>query len=136
MNEILISSLDAARIQMRIDRARSGALNAPVNLIPLMNELNRARKVEPKNMPNDVVTMNSIVSLQNIKTNSVTQVQIVYPEDADFHQHKISIFAPVGTALIGYRKGDLVKWKAPSGIIEFKILEIIYQPEADGNFDL
>ncbi|MFA6950433.1 MAG: nucleoside diphosphate kinase regulator [Lentimicrobiaceae bacterium] len=136
MNEILISSLDAVRIQSRIDKARNGGINAPINLVPLMNELNRAKKVEPAKVPKDLVTMNSIITLQNIKTEQITKLQIVYPEDADLTKKKISIFAPIGTALLGYRKGDIISWTIPSGTAEFKILDIVYQPESEGNFDL
>lgn len=136
MNEILISSLDAVRIQSRIDKARNGGINAPINLIPLMNELNRAKKVEPAKVPKDLVTMNSIITLQHMKTEQITKLQIVYPEDADLTKKKISIFAPIGTALLGYRKGDIISWTVPSGTAEFKILDIVYQPESEGNFDL
>ncbi len=135
MNELIISSLDAARIEGCIEKARSGGLNAPVNLVPLMNEVKRAKKLTPQKMPADVVTMNSIVLLSNKKTNKTAKVQIVYPEQADVSKQKISIFAPVGTALLGYKKGDTVKWSTPSGDVEFEILDIVYQPESSGNFD-
>jgi regulator of nucleoside diphosphate kinase len=136
MQQIIISSKDAVRIQSSIDKARSGGIHAPINLQPLANEINNAKRVDPEKMPPDVVTMNSIVVLQNLKTNKTLQVQIVYPEEADMSKNKVSIFAPVGTALLGYRIGDTVKWKVPSGIVEFKILELIYQPESSKNYDL
>jgi len=129
MNEILISSTDAARIMSCIEKARSGGLNAPVNLVPLMNELNRAKLVNPEKMPGDVVTMNSKVTLHNSKTNKEMQIQIVYPQDADISKSKISIFAPVGTALIGYRKGDKVLWNTPSGSVEMTILDIVNEKD-------
>lgn len=136
MREIVISSADAARIWSYIEEARVGRAKVSENLIPLMNELNRATKVSPDKMPPDVVTMNSIVSLLNIKNKTTTKIQIVYPSQADISKQKISIFAPVGTALLGYRKGDLVEWTTPSGLTQFEILDIIYQPESDGRFDL
>ncbi|HLO91903.1 MAG: nucleoside diphosphate kinase regulator [Chloroflexota bacterium] len=136
MNELTISSLDAARILNCIEKARSGGMNAPVNLAPLMNELNRAVKVKPEKIPGDVVTMNSIVKLHNSKTNKVMEIQIVYPQDADISKNKVSIFAPVGTALLGNRKGTSVLWTTPAGSVELKILDIVYQPEANGDIDL
>lgn len=135
MNEIIISSLDAVRIQSRIDKARSGGMNAPVNLVPLMNELKRAVKIKPEKIPGDVVTMNSVISLLNNKTNKVMQIQIVYPEDADISKQKVSVFAPVGTALLGNRKGSSVQWNTPSGSVVLTILDIIYQPESQGKFE-
>lgn len=136
MSEIVISSTDAARIWSYIEEARVGRAKVSENLVPLMNELNRAIKVKPDEMPSDVVTMNSIVSLLNIKNNKVTKIQIVYPPMADVSQQKISIFAPVGTALLGYRKDDVVEWDTPAGKTQFKILDIVYQPESDRRFDL
>lgn len=124
MNEIIISSTDAARILNCIENARSGRLSAPINLVPLMNELNRAKLVNPDKMPEDIVTMNSKVTLHNGKTNKIMEIEIVYPQEADISKSKISIFAPVGTALLGYRKGDIVEWNTPSGNMELKILDI------------
>jgi regulator of nucleoside diphosphate kinase len=135
MKEIIISSHDAARIQYCIEKARSGGIKAPINLVPLMNELNRAKKVKPEKIPGDVVTMNSIVSLYNDKTGKVMQIQIVYPDDADISKNKVSVFAPVGTALLGYRKGNKIQWNTPSGVTELTILDIIYQPESNGIYD-
>lgn len=135
MKEIIISSHDAARIQYCIDKARNGGIKAPINLVPLMNELNRAKKVKPEKIPGDVVTMNSIVSLFNEKTQKVMQIQIVYPDDADISKNKVSVFAPVGTALLGYRKGNKIQWNTPSGVTELTILDIVYQPESNGIFD-
>lgn len=135
MKEIIISSLDAARIQYCIDKARNGGIKAPINLVPLMNELNRAKKVKPEKIPGDVVTMNSIVSLFNEKTQKVMQIQIVYPDDADISKNKVSVFAPVGTALLGYRKGNKIQWNTPAGVTELTILDIVYQPESNGIYD-
>jgi len=62
--------------------------------------------------------------------------QLVFPGDADLKQNKISVLAPIGTALIGYRVGDTVEWQAPAGVKRMKIEEILYQPEAAGDFHL
>ena len=63
------------------------------------------------------------------------QFQIVYPEHADLKDHKISIFSPIATALIGYKVGDEVEWIVPSGLTQLRIDEIIYQPEAAGDYN-
>lgn len=127
MNEVFISSIDAARIQSCIDQARSGGLNAPVNLVPLVNELNKAQKINPEKMPSDVVTMNSLVTLKNGKTNKTMEIQVVYPQDADISKNKVSVFAPVGTAILGKKKGSSILWTTPSGSVELKILDIKHQ---------
>lgn len=102
----------------------------------LLNELNSAEIVEPDEIPDDVVTMNSIVKISFLNTNKTLQFQIVYPDKANIKEYKISIFSPVATALIGYRVSDEVEWIVPSGLTKLRIDEIIYQPEAAGDLDL
>lgn len=136
MKEIIISTLDLARIRGAIDKARSGGINAPINLNPLLAELDRAKILPPEKMPPDVVTMNSIVKLDYVNSKQTMQIQIVYPGQANPSQQKISVFSPVATALLGYRKGDVITIKVPAGLAELRISEIIYQPEAEGDLDL
>jgi len=102
----------------------------------LMNELNSAKVVEPDEIPKDVVTMNSIIKISFLNTNKRLQFQIVYPDQANIKENKISIFSPVATALIGYKIADEIEWIVPSGLTKLRIDEIIYQPEAAGDFDL
>lgn len=136
MKDIIISSLDMARLRSQIDRARSGGINAPINLNPLISELDRAKVLPPEKMPPDVVTMNSIVKLDYLNSSKTMQIEIVYPGQADTAKHKISIFAPVATAMLGYRKGDIIKLEVPGGLAELRIADIVYQPEAAGDLDL
>ena len=66
----------------------------------------------------------------------VIWVKIVYPQDANLKENKISIFSPIATALIGYKIGDEIEWIVPGGMTKIKIVDLIYQPEAAGDFDL
>jgi len=102
----------------------------------LLHELNSAQLVESYEIPPDIVTMNSIVKLQFLNQNKEIEIQIVYPEDADSGNNKISIFSPIATALIGYKTGDEIEWFVPAGITKMKIMKIIYQPEKVGEFQL
>jgi len=61
---------------------------------------------------------------------------LVFPSDADLKNGKLSVLAPIGTALLGYRQGDIFNWKVPGGTMKIKVLEILYQPEASGDFNL
>ena len=65
-----------------------------------------------------------------------TDFAYVSPEDADPDQDKISILAPIGTALLGYKVGDIIEWKVPAGIVKLKVEEILYQPEAAVDYHL
>jgi regulator of nucleoside diphosphate kinase len=105
-------------------------------LAHLEEELDRAVLVPSKKVPADVVTMNSQMRVKDLDSEKEMSIQIVFPSDADFEQGKISVLAPIGTALIGYREGDTVEWKVPSGIRRLLIEKITYQPEAAGDFEL
>lgn len=102
----------------------------------LFEELKNAVLVEPEKMPADVITMNSKVRFKDIEESEDYIFSLVYPEDADTSKGKLSILAPIGTALLGYRVGDKVKWKVPAGIKTFLVEEILYQPEASRDYHL
>ena len=102
----------------------------------LRKELNRAKVVDPVDIPNDVITMNSKFKLKDLDSGEEMIYTLVFPEDADIYKNKISIYAPMGIALIGYRVNDIIEWQVPGGILRIKVLEIIYQPEASGDFNL
>ncbi|MBK8506864.1 MAG: nucleoside diphosphate kinase regulator [Saprospiraceae bacterium] len=136
MSELIINKLDYARIKKCISDAKQFKSLNNVEAVKLMNELNSAKIVEPEAIPSNVVTMNSIVKLSFLNNNKKIQFQIVYPDQANFKENKISIFSPVATALIGYRVKDEIEWIVPAGLTKIRIDEIIYQPEAAGDFDL
>lgn len=136
MKDIIISTLDMARLRGQIDKARSGGINAPIDLTPLSKELDRAKVLPPEKMPPDVVTMHSIVKLEYVSNQKTMEVQLVYPHEADFTKRKFSIFAPMATALLGYSIGDIISLKVPSGMAEVRIIEIVYQPEAAGDLEV
>ena len=98
----------------------------------LRGELDRAHTVEPTAIPPVVVTMNSRVRLTDIESNETLVYTVVFPSEANVADHKISVLAPIGTALLGYRVGDTVEWPVPSGMRRFRIDRILYQPEAAG----
>jgi regulator of nucleoside diphosphate kinase len=106
------------------------------NFKDLEGELARATIVEPHAIPPTVVTMNSKVRFKDLGSEEETVYSIVFPEEANIAEGKISIVAPIGTALLGYKVGDTVEWTVPAGQRRLKILEILYQPEAAGHFHL
>lgn len=94
------------------------------NAHSLEEELKRARLVSKKSFPSDVVRLNSKVRILDAARRKEMEVTLVIPEKADVKQGKISIMAPIGTALIGFRKGQEVEWKVPSGQKTFKIIDV------------
>ncbi len=105
-------------------------------LFALEADLEQARVVEPTKVPANVVTMNSIVRLRNLGTGELETYTLSYPDDADIRSNRISIFAPIGIALLGQCAGDEVEWFAPAGKTRLRIEEILYQPERAGAFHL
>ncbi|MBN1332501.1 MAG: nucleoside diphosphate kinase regulator [Synergistales bacterium] len=131
---IYISAYDRKRLMKLI---RDSFNNPDKNYLKeLEKELNRGTEVEPKDMPPDVITMNSRVRLRDLESGEEMMYILVFPEDADFRNNKISVLAPIGTALLGYRVGDIIEWKVPKGIRKIKVEELLYQPEAAGDFHL
>jgi regulator of nucleoside diphosphate kinase len=102
----------------------------------LEKELYRAVLVEPQDIPRDVVTMNSRVSITDTESGEKMIYTLVFPSKANIAENKLSIMAPLGMALLGYRKGDIVKWTVPSGVKKLRVDDIIYQPEAAGDYHL
>lgn len=132
---IHITQFDLERLQKLLMDAQATDYRKSEYLERLKLELSRAEVVDPKNIPSDVVTMNSTVSIEDLDTKEEEVYTLVFPEDADVRQGKISILAPVGTAMLGYEVGDTFEWDVPAGKRRLLIKKIIYQPEASGDFD-
>jgi regulator of nucleoside diphosphate kinase len=106
------------------------------DLAPLIDDLTWAEVVPPRDVPPDVVTMNSKVVLRDLATAEEMTYVLVFPGDVDVEAGAISVLAPVGTAILGYAKGDTVEWTVPSGTRRLRIEDILYQPEAAGDYHL
>ena len=128
--ELIISSLDADRLYDLMESLPAGSFAGQKELEA---ELGRATIVEPKDVPSTVVTMNSTVNFLVESTQEEFTKTLVYPKNADASADKISILAPVGSALLGLSQGDEIEWPKPSGgLIKVKIKAITYQPERAG----
>ena len=92
--------------------------------------------VNSQKIPGDVITMNSRVRVCDMESGEESIYTVVFPSEVDITNNKISILAPIGTALLEYRVGDIVDWEVPSGLKRLKIVETLYQPEAAGHFHL
>jgi regulator of nucleoside diphosphate kinase len=134
---IYINEVDLARLRKLIDLARETGNDANrMYLDRLEGELERAEVVNPIDIPKDVVTMRSTVRLKDLDNGKEMVYSLVFPNEADVDEGKISVLAPVGTAMIGYRVGDVIEWEVPSGLRRLRVEEIIYQPEAAGDYHL
>ncbi len=128
--QIVLSSLDVDRIEALI-----AAMPASVfpGKMELQAELDRADVVAPEDIPPNVVTMNSTVKFLIVETGKEFCLTLVYPRDMDGSADKISILAPVGSALLGLAVGDELAWPGPGGkAMTVQVKEIVYQPESSG----
>ena len=133
---IYITEFDYNRLSGLIDRARERNGDDREYLNKLETELDRAEIVDPKDIRADVVTMRSKVRLKDLVSGESNTYSLVFPTEANFAEGKISVLAPIGTAILGYKRGDTIEWPVPSGLRKLKIEEILYQPEASGDDDL
>jgi regulator of nucleoside diphosphate kinase len=129
LRKILVTDEDRRRLGTLIERASNVGLVDRRYINDLEEELERAAMVAPEDVPGDVVTMNSTVRLRDLDTGEEETYTLVYPAQANAEENRISVLAPVGTAIIGYRVGDTVTWRVPGGRVRLRVEEVLYQPE-------
>jgi regulator of nucleoside diphosphate kinase len=132
---IQITENDLKKLREAMYSAKLDGYRGSPYLQQLAAELERAEVVSPRDMPADVITMNSKVLLTDITTGEALELTLVYPQDSTTDVNDISVLAPIGTAMIGYRVGDVIEWDTPDGKTSLKVEKILYQPEAAGIFE-
>jgi regulator of nucleoside diphosphate kinase len=134
MEAIYLTEKDYNRLHevVQVNRRSSG----PLVVAALSKELKRAQVVPSQEIPADVITMNSQVRLKETKSAFTMELTIVYPHEANVSSKKVSVLAPVGTAVIGCKVGETVKWPMSRGTATYIVEEILYQPEAAGELNL
>lgn len=123
---ITISERDVARLRQLV---QAGAPADADNLQRLNTELERARVVPETELPGDVVALNSTVELEDLEDGEVLTCTLVFPQQADAQAGRISILAPLGTALLGFKVGDEIEWPVPAGTLRVRVRRIVH-PEA------
>ncbi len=136
MQAIHITDFDAKRLRELLEAAKRSQYYGSADLKKLAGELNRAVVVNSREIPRDVITMNSRVRLLDLQTGEEMIYTVVFPEDADPEAGRISVLAPIGTAMLGFKAGDEIAWQVPAGVRRFKVVAILYQPEAAGDYHL
>jgi regulator of nucleoside diphosphate kinase len=130
---IFITTKDAEKLRKLIREAYHSEYRGSDYLKVLAEEMEKAAVVNPDQIPADVITLNSTARPLDQETNEEMVYTLVFPEDADLSQGKISILAPIGTAMLGYKTGDTFEWDTPGGKRTLRVTEILYQPEASGD---
>ncbi len=132
---IFVTVQDMERLRKLLPDPRRSP-GVPAHLKDLAGELDRAQTIASREVPPDVITMNSRVRLLDLDTGDEETYTLVFPQDADISQNRISVLAPIGTGMLGYGVGDVFEWPVPGGTRRLRVVEVLYQPEAAGDYDL
>ena len=127
---IFITDDDMARLRELVRGGRMASGRDVEHLVELDRELDRAEVVTAGELAPDVVTMHSTVRVRDVASNSSMIYTLVFPSEANLERGRISVLAPVGTALLGFRAGDFVEWPTPGGTRRLQIEKVLFQPEA------
>ena len=130
---LYITAIDKERLHELIVSTRKNAVESEIHLRDLEVELEKAIIVQPRDIPKDVVTMDSQICVKDLDTQEEVVYTLVFPSFSNIELNRISVLSPIGTALLGYRTGDIIEWRVPAGIRKLKIKKIVYQPEAVEN---
>lgn len=134
---LYITKPDYERLTKLIEIARERESETNCEYLDrLENELDRAEMVQQQDIPADVITMRSTVRVKDLDTSEEMIYRLVFPTEANYDEGKISVLAPIGTAMLGYRRGDVIEWQVPSGVRKLSVEEVLYQPESKGEYHL
>ena len=122
--KLFITESDFVRLNSLIESVRRFFRRDQENLSSLEEELNRAEVVRKDRLPANVVTMNSQVRIIDLDTGEQTVYTLSFPHQADIAHNRISVLAPIGTALLGYRTGSVVQVHVPRGRKRLRIEEV------------
>jgi len=134
--KIYITQIDLQRLCRVVASELDISGGSDRHLTELIAELERAEVVLSDEIPDDVVTMNSTVVLRDLDTGESETYTLVYPSHANIARNRLSVLAPVGTAILGYQVGDVVRWRVPAGVRRLRVEEVLFQPERVGAFHL
>jgi regulator of nucleoside diphosphate kinase len=127
---IHITSRDKRLLENMVAEADALRAAPRAELKALAEELQRAVVVDPRDVPGDVITMNSRAEMLDLDTGETVTFTLVFPSQANIDEEKISVLAPIGAGMLGYRVGDEFEWQVPDGVRRMRVTQIHYQPEA------
>lgn len=129
---IVVTEFDARKLRGLLGAHSEASLRDQEHLRELKSELERALVLDAVDVPADVITMYSRVQVLDLESGERNEYVLVFPSDADVSAHRISVLAPLGTALLGYREGDEVEWEMPGGLRRLRIERAVQPPAAAG----
>lgn len=130
--DIVVTRVDYSRLNSLISTMLDDRNSNLFELNFLNIEIKRAKKIDSRKIDPEYITMNSLIEVTFLEMGKSMILRLVYPHDSNYKEGLVSVLSPLGSALLGYRAGDSVSFKAPGGIQTIRIEKVIYQPEANG----
>lgn len=127
---IYVTPPDRDRLMALLEARRWPGREDGRTLEVLEEEVDRAVVVDPDHLPPDVVTLDSRVQLIDLDSGEELLFAVVLPSRANADEGRISVLAPLGMAVLGYRSGDVIEWDVPGGRRRLRVTRVLYQPEA------
>ena len=124
----LVTKEDMDRLAHLVSTLRHSPFGDQQQLELLDEALQNANALASEQVPGDVIRMNSRFCVVDLDSRRKARYTLVYPENADISKGRISVLAPVGTALLGHRRGDVVEAKVPGGSRRLKIEHVLRRP--------
>src|ERR1051325_5822155 len=128
---IIITAADKTELEVILSVSGKISERAQCELQGLKREVERAQVLPSDQIPPDVITLNSTAQLLDLETGEIMDFTLVLPKDAQIDDGKISVLAPLGTAMLGYRVGDEFEWIVPYGRRRLRVMHIHFQPETN-----
>jgi regulator of nucleoside diphosphate kinase len=119
---ITVSDRDANRLRQLVQAGERANIE---NIQRLKTELDRARVVPAAELPASVIAMNSTVELEDLADGEIMTCTLVFPEHADAGAGKVSVLAPLGMAMLGFKAGDEFEWPGPVGMLRVRVRRLI-----------
>lgn len=134
--DIYITDHDLRRLRKLMSDPATQSETMGLDVRELALELDRGIVVAPKDVPENVITMNSRVLLRDRESGKEMTCWLVFPDKVHAVKNAVSILSPLGAAMIGNKVGDTFSWESSGSTREMEVVDILYQPERVGNFIL
>jgi len=135
-HDVVITDADQGRLRRLAGRLRRTDPEQRDRIVAVERHARGAQIVSPKDVPRNVVTLNSRVAVKDLDSRKRFVCSLVDPADLVGGRNRVSVAAPCGIALLGKPVGQIVRWTDGTKIRRLRILQIFYQPEAAGDFHL
>ena len=132
----VITDADVQRLRALTRRLKSSGRSRFDHFAALKRRISTAEIVSPRQIPRNVVTMNSRVRLRDMDSGKRLTLTLADPFDISMFGDRLSVAGPCGMELLGKRVGQIISWTLGSKVRRFRVEQVIYQPEAAGDYHL